>query len=104
MRKFDTKWFLKVKSEAACKELQNYFTILNAIGNKVVMKFDKAERNAQGKNKSNYTYTGRDYKLTIAWEEKNNELILDSSENIKSSTQYQVKMWNRLFGWLRKKL
>lgn len=70
MRKFDTKWFLKVKSEAACKELQNDFTILNAVGNKVMMKFDKAESNAQEKSKSNYTYTGRDYKLTIAWEEK----------------------------------
>lgn len=64
MRKFDTKWFLKVKSEAVCKELQNDFTILNAIGNKVVMKFDKTERNAQGKNTSSYIYTGRDYKLT----------------------------------------
>jgi len=66
MINFDTKLFLKVKSEAACKELQNYFTILNAIGNKVVMQFDKAERNAQGKIKSDYTYTGRDYELTIA--------------------------------------
>lgn len=36
----------------------------------MVMKFDKAERNAQGENKSNYTYRGRDYNLTIAWEEK----------------------------------
>lgn len=51
MRKFDTKLFLKVKSEAACKELQNNFTILNAIGNKVAMELDKAERNAQGKKK-----------------------------------------------------
>lgn len=85
MRKFDTKWFLKVKSEAAHKELQNDFTILNATGNKVVMKFDKTEGNAQEKNKSNYTYTGRDYKLTIAWEERNNEFILDSS--LKTSSQ-----------------
>lgn len=71
MRKSDTKWFLKVKPEAACKELQNDFTISSAIGNKVVIKFDKAERNAQGKNKPNCTYTGRYYKLTVAWEEKN---------------------------------
>lgn len=39
----------------------------------------------KGKKKSNYTYTGRDYELTIAWEEKNNELILDSS--LKTSSQ-----------------
>lgn len=83
MRKFDTKWFLKVKSEAACKKLKNDFTILNAIGNKMVMKFDKAERNAQGENKSN-TYRGRDYNLTVAWEEKK-ELILDCS--LKTSNQ-----------------
>lgn len=84
MRKFDTKWFLKVKSEAACEELQNYFTILSAIGNKVVMKFDKTERNAQGKNTSSYTYRGRDYKLTCLRRKKNG-LILDSF--LKTSSQ-----------------
>lgn len=49
MRKFDTKWFQKVKSEAACKEFQNDLTVWNATGNKIVMKFDKLQRNIQGK-------------------------------------------------------
>lgn len=98
MRKFDTKWFLKVKPEAACKELQNNFTILNAIGHKVVIEFDKAKRSAQGKNKPNCTYTGRYYKLTITWEENNSVLISDSSLNT-SSQALSIK-WKRETGYL----
>lgn len=49
------------------------------------MKSDKTEGTEQGVNKSNYTHRGRDYKLTIAWEEKNKELTSDIS--LKTSSQ-----------------
>lgn len=59
--------FCKLNQQGtAWKELQNDFTIFNALGHEGVMKSDKTERTEQGVNKSNSTHTGRDYKLTIA--------------------------------------